>query len=114
MARLLAASLVGHADILFCHDAPAGWTIPNLPSARGLPHVWEVELPASRDHQRQLARIMDKVEPALVVHGHYHSGYRLDLDADWGSMGVVGLNGDGSVENLALLDCLGGAGASDA
>lgn len=99
----------GSADVFIGHDAPAGWTIPNLPSERGLPNLWHVELPACWDHRRQLGRIMEHVEPKLVVHGHYHSGYQLNLDAGWGPIDVVGLSQDGTADNLALLDCLDGS-----
>lgn len=99
----------GHADIVVCHDAPAGWEIPNLPSEHGLPHLWHVELPECWDHRRQLGRIMDGVTPHLVVHGHYHSGYRHDLDTGWGPMQIVGLSEDGTADNLAVLDCEDGS-----
>jgi len=99
----------GPVDVFICHDAPAGWTIPNLPSARGLPHLWHVELPACWDHRRQIARITEQVEPKLVVHGHYHCGYQLNLDMGSGPIDIVGLSEDGTADNLALLDCLGGS-----
>ena len=95
----------GHADILICHDAPAGWKIPNLPSEGALPHLWHVELPECWDHRRRVARVMDGVTPSLVAHGHYHSGYRSSLDTGWGPMEIVGLSEDGTSASLALLDC---------
>ncbi len=99
----------GHADVLLCHDAPAGWAIPGLPSDRGLPPLWQVELAACHAHRGQLARVMDAVTPSLVVHGHYHSSYRRVLEAGWGSVDVVGLSEDGTEGNLALLECRSGA-----
>jgi hypothetical protein len=95
----------GHADVFICHDAPAGWTIPNLPSEHGLPSLWHVELPECWDHRRRVGRVMDGVTPNLVVHGHYHSGYRSTLDTGWGALEIVGLSEDGTSASLALLDC---------
>lgn len=94
-----------HSDVFLCHDAPAGWRIPDLPSDRGLPWVWQVELPACEAHRRQVGRIFDAVTPALVVHGHYHVAYRRQLEAGWGPVDIVGLSADGSTGNLAVLDC---------
>lgn len=106
----VAASISGgHADVLLCHDAPAGWRIPDLPSDRGLPHVWQVELPACEAHRRQVGRIFDAVTPALVAHDHYHVAYRRQLDADWGPVDIIGLSADGSTANIAVLDCQDGA-----
>lgn len=99
----------GHADVFICHDAPAGWTIPNLPSEHGLPNLWHVELPECWDHRRRVGRIMDGVMPNLVVHGHYHSGYRTSLDTEWGPMEIVGLSEDGTSDNLAILHCENGS-----
>lgn len=99
----------GAADVLLCHDAPAGWVVPNLPDQHSLPSVWRAELPACWDHRRRLGDIAHRVEPRLVVHGHYHSGYEWQLDTAWGPMQVVGLSEDGTAENLAVLDCHDGA-----
>ncbi len=95
----------GHATILVSHDAPAGWTIPNLPSDGRLPASWQAELPNCWAHRTQLARVMDAVTPALVVHGHYHSAYTRWIDTAWGEMAVVGLSEDGTASNMALLTC---------
>lgn len=42
---------------------------------------------------------MDGVMPNLVVHAHYHSGYRTSLDTGWGPMEIVGLSEDGTSDN---------------
>lgn len=99
----------GPVDVFIGHDAPAGWTIPDLPSDHGLPGLWRAELPACWDHRRQLARITDRVRPQLVVHGHYHSAYRVRVDAGWGPVEVVGLSEDGTPGNLAVLDGVDGS-----
>lgn len=103
----------GHADILLSHDAPAGWRIPGLTSDHAVPRLWEAELPTSHAHREQLARVMRAATPGLVVHGHYHSSYRRDLDMAWGPVDVVGLSDDGTAGNLALLTCEAGSWALD-
>jgi predicted phosphodiesterase len=99
----------GHADVLIAHDAPAGWTIPTLPSEAGLPELWQLELSECWAQRRQLARIMEAVTPRLVVHGHYHSGYRNQLDTGWGQIEIAGLSEDGTAGNVALMECSAGA-----
>jgi Calcineurin-like phosphoesterase len=99
----------GHADVLIAHDAPAGWTIPTLRSATGLPGLWQLELAECWAQRRQLARIMEAVTPRLVVHGHYHSGYRHQLDTGWGRVEIAGLSEDGTAGNMALMECSAGA-----
>lgn len=48
-------------DVLFSHECPAGIKIPGID---GYP---------AGDRQRELLRqVTDKVQPQLVVHGHYH------------------------------------------
>lgn len=95
----------GAADILISHDAPAGWTIPNIISDGDLPPRLAAELASCASHRAQLARIFDALTPALVVHGHYHSAYTTVIDTPWGSVDVVGLGCDGTAGNVALLNC---------
>jgi predicted phosphodiesterase len=102
----------GHVDVLISHDAPAGWQIPSLPPERGFPDLWQLELTECWAHRRQLTRIMEAVTPRLVVHGHYHSGYRHQLDTGWGQVEIVGLSEDGTTGNLVLLDCSSGTCAT--
>jgi Predicted phosphoesterases, related to the Icc protein len=99
----------GHADILFSHDAPAGWEIPGLIPDEDLAPRLHAELASCWSHRARLAQVLDAATPSLVVHGHYHSGYSMTFDAAWGPVQVVGLDCDGSVGNLALLDCEDGA-----
>jgi hypothetical protein len=89
-------------------DAP-GWTIPTLPSSSGLPGLWQLELAECWAQRRQLARIMEAVTPRLVVHGHYHSGYRHQLDTGWGRVEIAGLSEDGTAGSMTLMECSAGA-----
>jgi hypothetical protein len=97
----------GDVDILVTHDAPAGWPIPGLRPDHEAPRLWQPELPACRAHRDRLAEVLAATRPALVVHGHYHVGYRLDVQTEWGDIHVVGLSHDGTTRSLALLDCEG-------
>ena len=91
-----AALGLGGVDVLLCHDAPAGWTVPGLIPYDHLPSSWARVLPECWDHRRRLADVYAVAEPKMVVHGHYHSAYELEVDEDWGAVRVVGLNCDGS------------------
>lgn len=98
----------GHARILFSHDAPAGWEIPGLIPDEYLAPRLKAELPACWSHRRVLSQVFEAVTPELVVHGHYHSAYTTTFAAPWGPVKIVGLDCDGTAENLARLDCTNG------
>ena len=98
----------GHADILFSHDAPAGWDIPGMIPDEVLPPRLRAELPACWSHRRALGDVFAASTPALVVHGHYHSGYATTFAAPWGPVEILGLDCDGTSSNLAMLDCTAG------
>lgn len=93
-AELARAVAGGPAEILLCHDAPAGWEIPGLYPREQLSAAWHAELPACDAARDRLAVAYRALEPRLVVHGHYHSGYRLDRAEAWGAVRVVGLDCD--------------------
>ena len=107
-ADIAACAASGHADILFSHDAPAGWDIPGLIPDEVLPPRLRAELPACWSHRGALSDVLTGATPSLIVHGHYHSGYATTFAAPWGSVEVLGLDCDGSRNNLALLDCTDG------
>ena len=84
-------------DVLFCHDAPSGvrglhgakWPIP-------------IEIKAEADDVRRLLRAaVDRTEPRLVFHGHWHQRNR-DSIGDTPS-DVFGLTNDGRPGYLATL-----------
>jgi hypothetical protein len=96
LARLAAG---GPADVLVCHDRPAGAPLPALAATR---HFWPVDrLDASDAHRLLVQRAVDAVTPAVVLHGHYHDlpGYAGE-DATHamahGPVRVVGLDRDGT------------------
>lgn len=108
-ADITECAVGGHADILFSHDAPAGWEIPGLIPDEVLPPRLRAELPACWSHRHALGEVFASATPSLVVHGHYHSAYATTFAAAWGPVEVVGLNCDGTAGNLAMLDCTDGS-----
>lgn len=95
-ADLEAGAALGHADVLLCHDAPSGWEIPGLPDQSYLPDSWIRQLPACWEHRRRLREAYEALQPALVVHGHYHSAYRKTVEESWGQVDAWGLDCDGT------------------
>ena len=84
----------GPADVLLCHDYPAlGYILKGRP----LP---EADDRASRQVQDMLAQVAEAIQPKLVVHGHWHHAYTVELDG----VSVVGLDCDGTDQAIALLD----------
>ena len=68
LARLV-ANAPGGLDVLFCHDAPSG--------VRGLRSGLQWRVPAriaaeAADVRRLLRAAVDRTEPRLVFHGHWH------------------------------------------
>lgn len=42
----------------------------------------------------QVARAVDAVRPQLLLHGHYHRGYRTTVTRRWGDYRIIGLSSD--------------------
>jgi predicted phosphodiesterase len=74
------------ADICVFHDAPTGAPLP-IDLFPNLDAAWNRE---------QLAKIVKRVDPALIMHGHYHCAYQGRWrDEDSGaSAAIVGLDSD--------------------
>ncbi|CAG7845069.1 hypothetical protein USB125703_01326 [Pseudoclavibacter triregionum] len=89
----------GHADVLVCHDPPAGVDAPKGYGDARFPLVDE-EL--GERHRGLVRRVVDAATPRLIAHGHFHARYRSTL----GGATVLGLAHDGTsvAENLAWLD----------
>lgn len=99
----------GQVDILFSHDAPAGYRIPGLMSDDLLPYDWATELPACHDSRMSMLRVAENAKPKAVIHGHYHRTYCNSVAFPWGKTTVVGLNCDGmNSKSMLLLDCTDG------
>lgn len=84
----------GTAEILLTHDAPGGWIIPGLSPEDQLPTKWQAELPLCHEHRERLSAAYALLQPQVVIHGHYHSGYRLDRTEAWGAVKIIGLDCD--------------------
>jgi hypothetical protein len=101
-AREIAAA--GPADAMFCHDCPAGITVPGAAFDRsGFP---EEELHRSDQHQARLRSIVDAVRPARLWHGHFHHRYQSMLYGDGYCTVVDGLskNGDPIDNNMVVVN----------
>jgi Icc-related predicted phosphoesterase len=93
----------GRADVLICHDVPAGVPLPGV----GRNSSWPAEEIAASDAQRALLReIALNTGPRLVVHGHHHRNYRAEVDYGYGRVFVqgLGMDGTGFDENLWIVD----------
>lgn len=59
----------GHADVMFCHDAPAGVSMPYDGNDNG----WSYKaLQYSREGREMLRQAVDGVKPEILFHGHHH------------------------------------------
>lgn len=84
----------GPADVLLCHDYPAlGYVLRGRPLA-------DADERASRQVQTMLAEVAEAIRPKLVIHGHWHHAYAVELP----DTAVVGLDCDGTDQAVALLD----------
>jgi hypothetical protein len=62
----------GHADVMICHDCPAGIDIPGLLDPEKMPHAMQLELPPAQEHRELLRSVIDVVRPGTLYAGHYH------------------------------------------
>ncbi len=97
--RLIAnteAEFDGRLDVLFTHDAPA--QVTGLKSGMaGIPF----DVLREAEHGRQLlADAVDRTQPELVLHGHWHQANREHIS---GRTEVIGLAEDGRRDHTALL-----------
>ena len=93
-ADLEAIAALGPCDLFVSHDAPSGWTIPGLLSELDLPEFWKPELEACNEHRFRVREAFDAIQPRILVHGHYHVPYRMELTEDWGTVSAFGLDCD--------------------
>ncbi len=91
----------GHADVLVCHDCPAG-----VVHKFGRPPSWwaAADLARNEAHRRRLQRIVAAVRPSHLIHGHLHRTYQRTCDFGYGQVRVTGLCADGRLRNFAVLD----------
>lgn len=95
----------GKADIMFCHDAPSGFTIPHeTPNS-----AWTgYGLNYARESQEILRQVVDVVQPSLLMHGHHHVFHDTEVSFNSGtdiySTRVVGLDMDDRPASNAILN----------
>ncbi|WP_084229400.1 metallophosphoesterase family protein [Mycobacterium sherrisii] len=102
------AAAGGPADVMFCHDCPAGITVPGAARDRfGFPAQ---ELRRSELYRVRLRSVVDAVRPARLWHGHFHHRYQSILYGEGYRTVVDGLGKNGGpidnnmvVVNLAEL-----------
>ena len=59
----------GHADIMLCHDAPAGITMPYDGNDNG----WSPKAIRYSNEGREMLRMaVDGIKPEILFHGHHH------------------------------------------
>ncbi|WP_280465960.1 metallophosphoesterase family protein [Nocardia brasiliensis] len=94
----------GPADVMICHDIPAGVRVPCI---EGNPHGFpQAEIYAADLHRARLREVVDAVQPRRLFAGHYHCRLTAMLDGD-GYRTQVDILADDSAplaENLTLLD----------
>src|SRR6266566_1894261 len=91
----------GAADVMVCHDCPSG-VVHDFPR----PPAWWAPEDLARDaaHRQRLQRIVGKVRPSHLMHGHLHRAYQRTCDFGYGPVQVTGLCADGRLRNFAVLD----------
>jgi hypothetical protein len=96
----------GPVDVLVAHDCPAGVMIPGIDDRTTPTPFPPAALAEAAVHRQQLRRIVDAVQPWMIWHGHYHVPHVSDADLGYGTVGVVGLDCDGTDlhRNVALTD----------
>lgn len=91
----------GHADVMLSHDGPA-CTHPRFPKDVRWP---QGELVRAQRHRDRLQRVMDRVQPLMAVHGHFHLEYVERVTRAWGASIVICLDhGASGGQHWILLD----------
>ena len=90
-------------DIMVTHDCPTGVEIPGI---EGNPHGFPAEeIALAEKHRELLGYVVERLQPKILVHGHYHVSYSDMLDRTI----IRGLDCDGRPldKNVWLLDTEG-------
>jgi hypothetical protein len=98
------AAAGGPSDVMFCHDCPAGITVPGAARDRfGFPAK---ELRRSELYRVRLRSVVDAVRPRRLWHGHFHHRYQSVLCRDGYRTVVDGLgkNGDPIDNNMVVVN----------
>lgn len=83
-------------DIIISHDAPF------------LPIRHAVAIEDSEFCRQQMRRVVNKCQPELLVHGHYHVYHDTPVMREGGYTQVVGLGADDDPDNMGILTLDGG------
>lgn len=84
----------GQADVMVCHDAPSSVDLRLPPPPRG----WDLrDLARSDKHRELLQDITDEIQPAWLIHGHYHLSHDSTVEMPHGPVRVTGLDMDGAI-----------------
>lgn len=100
-ADVARAQAAGHVDVLFAHDAFAGFKVPGPHAARKQAGEFDR---LAQPNRLKLLDIVKSAKPSLYVHGHYHWGYERDARAGDHEVHVVGLNREDEPGSMALLE----------
>lgn len=92
----------GRADVLLTHDCPAAVPVTFPPWPLG----WDLADSARADaHRARLQRVVDAVQPRVILHGHLHMAFAKAVDMGWGTPEVVCLDRNrGQGQHWVLMD----------
>lgn len=83
-------------DVMVTHDTISftdSYRVPNIPPDE----FWPAEaMDRSRRHQARLRSAVEAVQPTHLFHGHFHSRYGAEVEMEWGTMFIAGLDCDGA------------------
>lgn len=86
----------GKADMMFCHDAPAG--IPMAFDSKSLGAGWDPdEVRYSNSGREMLRSAVDSVQPSVLFHGHFHIYQDVETE-----LGIIGGEGSYLLRSIAL------------
>jgi hypothetical protein len=97
----------GYADVFLAHDCPEG--VPLFGGHKAGKGNWSYEdLEYAEKSRKSLRSAVDRVQPRLFLHGHYHflADYTTYLEDELGSyypLHSVGFNKDEEKDNIAIL-----------
>lgn len=92
----------GRADVMVCHDAPDGVPL-RLPAP---PSWWNRDdLARAAQHRERLRAIVEVVQPAYLMHGHYHQHHRSTVRMPYGPLAATGFDKNNARSgNYSVLD----------
>lgn len=95
------ATRPGKVHVMLTHDCPSAVHM----SFGQPPSFWDpMDLARSQAHREQLQDVVDRLQPEVLIHGHYHRHLRRTIEP-YGTR-VFGLHTDGENENYTVFDLL--------